>query len=65
MEERCAVAHILASASASLPSKFQDLALRFPGLFWTKLIFPDFAGDAGTLLLVFIIIISLIRMNAA
>ena len=36
-EQRCADEHILASASTSLPSKFQEFpgprALRFPGLF--------------------------------
>ena len=52
--EVCTDAHILASAStslrlpsASLPSKFEDLALRFPELYRTKLIFQDFPGTGN------------------
>ena len=39
MQQRCADVHILVSVSASLPSKFQNLVLRFPGFSGTKLIF--------------------------
>jgi len=35
------------SSSASLPSKFQDLASRFPGLSRTKVIFQDFLGHGN------------------
>jgi len=37
------------TASASLPSKFQDLALRFPGLSTIKVIFQDFPGVGSVL----------------
>jgi len=46
-EYRCVDAHNLVSASASLPSKLQDLALRFTGLSRTKLIFPGFLGPGN------------------
>jgi len=47
IQNRGAWMHILVSASASLASKLQGLALGFPGLSRTKLIFQDFPGPGN------------------